>query len=147
LVIVSKALWRTTGPTERVRALAQTAWRAMIQSDILIYSSLADTLELLLEEMIENHVDNLEQLVGKPTDGQNLEWLLAIVAALSRVGRFVDAHPYLIEALKTGAQYGRYRFLTALAISAPVLARLDEGVTLWQIFTAVEEIDGWWSSW
>ncbi len=66
--------------------------------------------------------------------------------ALERLGCHEDSMAALHEAFVTGRLVGRAETLGVLGDGARTLAREDGGLTLWSIYQALQEVDGWWST-
>ncbi|MBE7468959.1 MAG: hypothetical protein DPW09_03360 [Anaerolineae bacterium] len=67
-----------------------------------------------------------------------------ITQALAQAGRTTEAYPIWRDFF-ISTFLSRKRAFTILQHSAPALAALDQGETLWQVYQAVMEVEGWWS--
>lgn len=63
---------------------------------------------------------------------------------LTRVGQLDKARNLLKSTFSSPILDGRSSFFTVLQNGATTLALLDNGKTLWQIYQAIQEVDGWW---
>ena len=69
-----------------------------------------------------------------------------IAQVLAQIGRSTQARQIWRDTFTTARLVGREHIFNTLQNSAPVLATLDQGETLWQVYEAVMKVEGWWGS-
>lgn len=69
-----------------------------------------------------------------------------VAHSLDLVGLHDEAMVAVQAALLQARYAGRDSVLEVLAEGVPALAALDNGDTVWQLYQAIEEIDGWWQA-
>ena len=77
--------------------------------------------------------------------GDRAEALARVGAAVAQSGRQEAAGDLLLQALTDARTMGQGRSYAVVGGGAPVLASVDNGETLWEVFRAVKEVTGWWS--
>jgi hypothetical protein len=74
----------------------------------------------------------------------SIRTLTDVAQDLTQVGQVTQALYVLRTAFRYARLAGREAVFGALHGGAPALAAIDQGQTLWRIYEAVLEIDGWW---
>jgi hypothetical protein len=69
-----------------------------------------------------------------------------IAQALAQAGHPIRARQVLLDTFTIARLTGRTSVFEMLQYNAPTLAILDQGETLWQVYEAVMEVEGWWGS-
>ena len=77
-------------------------------------------------------------------EGPRSKGLGAIAASLDRLGLHQQANSILRSAFTTSRFAGRDSVFVVLQHRAAMLGSHDSGRTLWQVYEAIREVDGWW---
>ena len=76
--------------------------------------------------------------------------IAAIQAHLAHSLEIAGLHDQAVEILQVALLQSRYlgrdSVLQVLAEGSPVLAAIDNGATVWQIYQAIQEIESWWNT-
>jgi hypothetical protein len=67
-----------------------------------------------------------------------------VAQAMVQAGQYTMALQVLRNAFWTSRLAGRERMFSVLESGAGLLAEIDKGQTLWKIYEAIQEVDGWW---
>jgi hypothetical protein len=74
------------------------------------------------------------------------ELLCAVANGLAGAGRVAEASAVWRGALQAGEAMDKPQLAKVLASGAPIVARLDDGRTLWMLCTALNDVDTWWDA-
>ena len=88
---------------------------------------------LAAAEAIEDEEDKASALSG-------------VAQAMAQAGQHTKALQVLRNAFWTSRLAGRKTFFRVLENGAEPLAAVDRGKTLWKMYEAMQEVDGWWSA-
>jgi hypothetical protein len=81
---------------------------------------------------------------GITDEGERVGALRDVVQALDEIRNVEGALAVWQMALQEARWVGCAEVFQVVAIGASLLAHLDEGRTLWGVFEAVREVEGWW---
>jgi hypothetical protein len=144
--------WRASALSGVAQALAQAGDRAGLERVIRQAKFIKD------ERYKVSALRGVAQALAQAGDVAGLERIVAaaeairlrdialsgVAQAMAQIGQHETARQHLRTAFTIARLARRASVFTVLGDAAPILAAVDQGQTLWRVYQAVQEVDGWW---